>query len=163
MLCCGRGALNAAIHQVLNTGSCFLEMSVLFCCISPLFVFHRSCARCSNKTFNVWWEMYASRSVIEGTNLNANVRQAVNHFEFNDVLVSKKVKGYTSCNHSVRFPFLRCSLNSILCLPFGVPVCLFTCLSLYLRTYMSRSLSNTMSFPCRCSSSRHPRRRKACE
>eukprot|EP00752_Nemacystus_decipiens_P011422 g10143.t1 len=34
--------------------------------------------------------MYASRPVIEGTNLDANVRQAVNHFEFNDVLVSKK-------------------------------------------------------------------------
>lgn len=37
--------------------------------------------------------MYASRSVIEGTNLDANFRQAVNHFEFNDALVSKKVKG----------------------------------------------------------------------
>ena len=49
--------------------------------------------RCSNKTFNLWWEMYASRSVIEGTNLDANFRQAVNHFEFNDALVSKKVKG----------------------------------------------------------------------
>eukprot|EP00903_Cladosiphon_okamuranus_P009025 g8631.t1 len=34
--------------------------------------------------------MYGSRSVIEGTNLDANVRQAVNHFEFNDALVSKK-------------------------------------------------------------------------
>lgn len=47
----------------------------------------------SNKTFHLWWEMYASRSVIEGTNLDANLRQAVNHFEFNNTLVSKKV-GY---------------------------------------------------------------------
>ena len=46
----------------------------------------------SNKTFNLWWEMYASRPVIEGTNLDANVRQAVNHFEFNAALVSKKVR-----------------------------------------------------------------------
>ncbi len=45
----------------------------------------------SNKTFNLWWEMYASRPVIERTNLDPNVRQAVNHFEFNDALVSKKV------------------------------------------------------------------------
>lgn len=35
--------------------------------------------------------MYASRPVIEGTNLDVNLRQAVNHFEFNDTLVSKKV------------------------------------------------------------------------
>ncbi|CBN79981.1 conserved unknown protein [Ectocarpus siliculosus] len=34
--------------------------------------------------------MYASRPVIEGTNLDVNLRQAVNHFEFNDTLVSKK-------------------------------------------------------------------------
>lgn len=45
----------------------------------------------SNKTFNLWWEMYASKPVIERTNLDPNVRQAVNHFEFNDALVSKKV------------------------------------------------------------------------
>ncbi|CAM9524752.1 unnamed protein product [Scytosiphon promiscuus] len=44
----------------------------------------------SNKAFHLWWEMYASRPVIEGTNLDANLRQAVNHFEFNDTLVSKK-------------------------------------------------------------------------
>lgn len=36
--------------------------------------------------------MYGSRPVIEGTNLDANVRQAVNHFEFNAALVSKKVR-----------------------------------------------------------------------
>lgn len=57
-----------------------------------VFVSACSATVCSNKTFNLWWEMYASRPVIEGTNLDANVRQAVNHFEFNAALVSKKVR-----------------------------------------------------------------------
>lgn len=34
--------------------------------------------------------MYASRLVIEATNRDVNFRQAVNHFEFNAALVSKK-------------------------------------------------------------------------
>lgn len=45
----------------------------------------------------MWWEMYVSQAVIDKVKRASNVRQMVNHLDFNHTLVSKKVSGNATC------------------------------------------------------------------
>lgn len=134
---------------LLRTVEVDLVLLLCFFLAASIFTFVSHPGLCSihlsNKTFNLWWEMYASRPVIEGTNLDANLRQAVNHFEFNDALVSKKVGGFLSCAHHS---------NHIFCLPASRSACLSVHLSVHLSLFLSMylgfsSLCKALSSPCR--------------